>query len=80
MWTKTKERNQDGQLDYLYLLDHYRGEGNMAVQVKEAEALLKSLIYNNERAMSFEKFLTNIKTIFTGFSENGDILNGSQKV
>ena len=28
--------------------------------------------------MSFEKFLTNMQIMFTGFSENGDILNDSQ--
>ena len=30
--------------------------------------------------MSFQKFPTNIQTMFTGFSENGDILNDSQKI
>ena len=30
--------------------------------------------------MSFEKFLTNMQTIFTGLSENGDIINDSQKI
>ena len=30
--------------------------------------------------MSFEKFLTNMQTMFTGLSENGEILNDSQKI
>ena len=30
--------------------------------------------------MSFENFLTNMQTMFTGFSENGEILNDSQKI
>ena len=30
--------------------------------------------------MSFEKFLTNMQTVFPGFCENGDILNDSQKI
>ena len=30
--------------------------------------------------MSFEKFLTNMQTMFTGFSENGEILNDSQNI
>ena len=37
-------------------------------------------IYNYEKAMSSEKLLKNTQTIFTGFSENGEILNDSQKI
>ena len=77
---KTKDRNQDGQLDYLGLLAHYGGEGNKALQIKESGALRTSLIYKNERAMEFEKFLTNIQTMFIGFSKNGETLNDLQKI
>ena len=52
-WIKPKDRKQDGRLDYLALLSHYGGEGNKAVRVKESEALRTSLIYKNERAISF---------------------------
>ena len=74
-WIKPKERNQDERLDYLSITDHYGGEGNKALRIKEAAALCTLLIYMNERAISFEKLLTNMQTIFTGLSENGDILN-----
>ena len=30
--------------------------------------------------MELKKFLTNIQTMFTWFSENGEILNNSQKI
>ena len=30
--------------------------------------------------MAFKKFLTNMQTMFTGFSDNGDILNDSQNI
>ena len=30
--------------------------------------------------MSFKNFLTNIQTVFRGFSENGEILNDLQKI
>ena len=52
----------------------------MAVRVKEAEALWTSLFYKNERAMSFGKFLTNMQTMYTGLSENGEIINDLQKI
>ena len=50
------------------------------MQIKEEDALQTSLIYNNERAKSFKNFLSNMQTIFTGLSENGEILNDSQNI
>ena len=67
-------------MDYLALLDHYGGECNKAVRVKEAEALRPSLIYKNERAVSFKNLLIKMQTIFTGFYENGEIPNDLQKI
>ena len=43
-------------------------------------ALRASLVYRNERAVSFDNFLTIMRTMFTGFSENGEILNDLQKI
>ena len=77
---KTKERYQDGQLDYLVLLANYGGEGNKVVRIKESEALQTLFIYKNKRAISFDKFLKNMKMMFTGFSDNGDILNEMQTI
>ena len=77
---KPKEKKQDSLLDYLALLDNYGGEVNKAVRIKEVEALWKLLIYKNNRSMPFKKFLTNMQTMLTGFSENGDILNDSQNI
>ena len=59
-WVNPKERKQDGRLEYLALLSCYGGEVNKAVRIKKSEALRTLLIYNNERAMSFEKFFTNM--------------------
>ena len=79
-WINPKENKQDGQLDYPALLAHYGVEGNKTLRIKEAEELRTLVIHRNKKAMSFEKFLTNMKTIVTGFSKNGDILNESQKI
>ena len=38
------------------------------------------LIYKNEIAMPLKEFLKNMQTMFTGFSENGEILNDSQNI
>ena len=79
-WINPKERNKDGILDYSSLLAHYRGKGNKAVRIKEADALSTLLIYKNCRAVSFKKSLTNMQKMFAGLSENGEILNDSQKI
>ena len=46
-WINTKWKRQDGQLDYLALLDQYGGEGNKELRIIEAETLQTSIIYNN---------------------------------
>jgi hypothetical protein len=37
-------------------------------------------MYKNERAMSFEKFLTNMQAMFTRFEDNGELLTDAQKI
>jgi hypothetical protein len=79
-WIKPKEKKQNGRLDFKALQAHYGGEGNKSVRIKEAEVLRKTLHYKNERAMSFEKFLTNMQAMFTGFADNEEILTDAQKI
>jgi hypothetical protein len=79
-WIKPKEKRQDGRLDYQSLQAHYGGEGNKSVRIKEAEVLRTTLHYKSKRAMSFEKFLTNMQAVFTGFDDNDEILTEAQKI
>ena len=70
-WINPKEKRQDGPLYYSALISRYGGKGNKAVRIKEEEALQTPLIYKNEKAMFFKKFLRNMQTMFTGFYDNG---------
>jgi hypothetical protein len=79
-WVKPNKKKQNGRLDFKALQAHYGGEGNKSVRIKEAEVLRRTLHYKNERAMSFEKFLTNMQTMFTGFADNEEILTDAQKI
>jgi hypothetical protein len=79
-WIKPKEKRQSGRLDYQALQAHYGGEGNKSVRIKQAEVLRTTLYYKSERAMSFEKFLTNMQAMFTGFEDNDEILTDAQKI
>jgi hypothetical protein len=79
-WIKPKEKRQNGRLDFKALQDHYGGEGNKSVRIKEAEVLRNLLHYKNERAMSFEKFPTNMQAMFTVFEDNDELLTDAQKI
>ena len=70
-WIKPRRNKQDGRVDFKDLQYHYRGEGKKTVQIKEARVLRNILYYKNERDASFEKFLTYMQSMFTGFEENG---------
>jgi hypothetical protein len=79
-WIKPRKKRKDGRIDFQALTSHYGGEGNKYVRIKEAEVLRNTLHYKNERAMSSEKSLTNMQSMFTGFEDNDKILSDSQKV
>jgi hypothetical protein len=73
-WIKPKEKKQDGRIDFKALEAHYGGEGNKKIRVAESERMRHNLTYKSERIMSFEKFLTNMQVMFTGYKDNSEIL------
>jgi hypothetical protein len=79
-WVKAVARRRNGRTDYKALTSHYGGEGNKTVRIKEAEALRKTLTYRNERAMSFEKFLTSMNLMFVVYDDHGEALTKDQKI
>jgi hypothetical protein len=79
-WIKPIAKRQNGRITYFALKAHYGGEGNKSVRISEAEGLRTTLIYRNERQMSFDKFLTSMQTMFTGFEDNDEFLSNAQKI
>jgi hypothetical protein len=79
-WIKPKEKKQDVRLDYKALEAHYGGEGNKAVRIQESQVLRTTLHCKSERTMPFDKFLTNMQSMFTGFADNEEILTEAQKI
>ena len=59
-WIKPRKKKLDELVNFKYLHAHYGGEGKKYVWIKEAEVPRNTLQYNNERAMYFDKFLTNM--------------------
>jgi hypothetical protein len=79
-WIKPTRNSRNGRIDFKALEAHFGGEGNKSVRIQEAEVLRSNLTYKSERTMSFEKFLTSMQAMFTGFEDNGELLNDEQKV
>ena len=79
-WTKPSKSMKNGRIDYQALLAHYGGEGSKSVRIQEAEALRATLSYKNERAMTFEKFLTQMQAMFAGFESMGEVMTDAQKI
>jgi hypothetical protein len=79
-WTRRTANRKNGRLDYQALKAHYEGEGNKQIRLDEAEQLRKSLMYKNERVLSFEKFLTSMQKMFQGFYDAGEEYLEPQKI
>ena len=62
------------------LKDHYGGKVNKYVYIKEAENPVNMIKYTNERSVSFEKFQTNMKYMFTRFRGNDEVLTEYQNI
>ena len=79
-WIRPRKKKRDVQVDFKSIQAHYRGDGNKYVWIKESEVLRNKLHYKNERDISFEKFLNNMQSMFTGFEDNHEILTEAQKI
>jgi hypothetical protein len=79
-WIKSVARRRNGRMNFRALTDHYGGAGNKSVRIKEAEVLRRTLTYKNERAMSFEKFITNMNLMFVAHAENEEVMSEDQKI
>jgi hypothetical protein len=80
VWARPTAGRKSGRLDYRALQAHYEGEGNKQIRLEEAEQLRKSLMYKNERVLSFDKFLTSMQKMFQGFYDAGEEYLEPQKI
>ena len=80
IWIKPRENKRDGQNDLKHIQAHYGSKGKKYVRIKETEVPRNTLYYKNKRDIYFEKFLTNMKYMFTGFEGNDEILTEAHKI
>ena len=79
-WIKSTIRYSDGRRSWKKLVEHFAGEGSASKALAEAEHLFETLHYKNERAMSFENFLTKCQKMFNIFDKQGEPMGNDARV
>jgi hypothetical protein len=79
-WVNPHARLQNGRVDFKALRAHYSGEGHTSRCIANAERILYTLHYKNERAMQFSAFLDKIQKIFNIYDELGEPMTEQAKV
>ena len=79
-WLKPVASRQDGREDMKALKRHFAGEGNATRRIAVAERLRETLHYRNERALSFEVFLSKVQKMFNIFEKQKEEMTEEAKV
>ena len=79
-WIKTTLRHSDGRRSMKALQTHFAGEGNASRTLADADRLKETLHYKNERAMTFETFLTNLQKMFNIYDKENEVVPEDQQV
>ena len=74
------KKHKDGRQDIEELRHHFAGEGNASRRIAVAERLRELLHYRNERAMSFEVFLSKAQRMFNIFEAQKEPMTEDAKV
>ena len=70
----------NGRLNWLSLLGFYGGSGNTAEMISKAEAINKTLYYNKESIMPFEKFTDKLKEMFNISEKHSEAVSEKAKI
>ena len=79
-WIKPVAKEKNGRSDMIALQNHFSGEGNASRTIALAERLKETLHYRNEKAMSFETFLSKCQKMFNIFKHQGEEMNEQAKI
>jgi hypothetical protein len=63
-WIEPYDTMENGRGAFLAWTSHYNGQGKLSKHTAMAKARVKSLIYKNERSLSFEKVLEILQSHF----------------
>jgi len=79
-WIKSTLRYNDGRRSMKALRNHFAGEGNASRNKAEADRLKESLHYKNERAMTFEIFLTQCQKMYNIYEKEDEGMSEDAKI
>ena len=79
-WVKKVKRYRDGRRTMQALRDHFSGEGNVTRRIAEAERLRDTLVYKNERNLTFETYITKCEKMYNIFENHGEKMEEDAKM
>lgn len=79
-WIKSFEKTQDGRGAYSVLRTHCEGTDFTELRVNEADRIMKTITYTNERHFSFDAYTTKLQEAFTTYEAVGQPYPDRQKV
>jgi hypothetical protein len=79
-WIKSILHYNNGRRSMKALCNHFAGEGNASRNKAEADRLKESLHYKNERAMTFEIFLTQCQKMYNIYEKEEEGMSKDAKI
>ena len=79
-WIKSTLKHNDGRTSMQALQNHFAGEGNASRNKADANRLKDSLHDKNERAMTFEPFLTNCQKMYNIYEKEDKPMSEDAKI
>ena len=79
-WIKSMQRFKDGRRSMIALRNHFSGEGNATRRIAEADRIKETLHYRNERALTFETFLTKCEKMYNIYAQHGEEMSEDAKI
>jgi hypothetical protein len=79
-WIYDHVPGRDGRGAMRALRNHYEGEAELDVQASKAQYILDTLIYTNERNMTFEAMITKLNKAYNALKRQGQEFTEKSKV
>jgi hypothetical protein len=79
-WIKQLDGKGDGRLAMTKLRYHYDGPDKKRAQISLGEVTIEGTYYKNEKALSFEKFITKLTGAFQVLEQHGEPYSDAKKL
>jgi hypothetical protein len=79
-WIKQLDGKGDGRLAMIKLHNHYNGPDKKRAQISLSEATIEGTYYKNEKALSFENFITKLAGSVQVLEQHGEPYADAKKL